>query len=520
MNGGGRPSAVRRFLLRPWWWVGLVIAAAPAIVWIDQQSRSDPLPGPDSIRVQATVEGRHGGEVDVAYDHPLTGQRVQTSAPRHGDAQAGDPVDIAVDPADPERVRLAGDSQPESPFDALSAALLLLLPLIWASMRHWSVHAADRLAASSGVPSFAMVGALAAPRRAGRRPTLHLWPLDSTPQDEALCAVPVLVTGGLPVDVAFPVEVKGSPRSFGRVVARAGDTVLWPAARALRSPWLRRPDTVEAEPPWLGSVSEPERVRRPQRQTSFVVAQWPLLLGFAATVAIAGAVAGGTLTHRRDANRLYRDGTQVVAEIAERGGTTVTVTYRLPGDAAVRTGRAAVDWPEEQKIGLRLPAVVDPARPGRLRLLRQPYDAGEPIAWAAIPCVGLGAAVFTQQRRWRRSARIAATTTQWRTVAAQRFTRHGFTYLTVQGSAGPVLQVRLPPESTWRFERWNAAGANTVEMAGELDPGSPVAIRHHDRLLPLTSAALVPKKARPDRPSPPQWASWPRPRPDTGPGTR
>jgi hypothetical protein len=493
----------------------VVIVAAPAINWIDQHGRAEPVPGPHSLRVEAVVERVDGVVVDLAYDNPLTGQRVQTSAPRHGTLTAGDTVGIAVDPADPEHVRLAGD-QPDGDSGLLAGALLLVLPGIWVAMRRWSVHAAEQVAAKSTVPSFAMVGALAPPRRTGRRPCLHLWPLDSPPDAEALCAVPVLITAGLPLGRAFPVEAKGSPRSFGRVVARASDTVLWPAARALRNPWLRRPDRVDEVPPWLPPAVTEQRSTPVPRDSRFVVVHAALILGFVASTVLLVVISTVTLVNDGRADRLYRDGTGVVAEITGRGASTVTVTYNLPGETTSRIGQVPVDWPEEEKIGLRLPAVVHPAHRDRLRFRRERYDAVEPITWAAIPFVAFTAVLFVQLRTWRRSARVAATG-QWRTVTAHRHTRRGFTYLTIGGDAGTVLEVRLPLQSTWRLRGWDAGRPLRVDLAGEADPGSPIALRYSRRLLPVISPSLIPRTGRPDIPPPPHGARWPAPQPGTGP---
>lgn len=519
MSRGGRPGAVRRFLRRPWVWVGVVIVAAPVFNWLDQSDQRRHAPGPDALRLEALVEDVAGGSVKLAYENPLTGQRVEARAPVGPavDTPAegvGVPVEVAR--GDPETVRLAGDG-PVPTFDAVALALVLGLPLLWCALRWWSVRAAERLAGRPSAPTFAMVGALAGPRRVGRRPCLHLWPLDSPPGSEALCAVPVVVSGGLPVGTAFPVEVKGSPRSFGRIVARAGGTVLWPAARGLRAPWMRRPARIDPapiplDPPVPGGAGD-----TPVRPPGFVTPHASLLLGVAASVVLPAAVGVVALTNQRRAEALYRHGTQVVAEVVERGGSSVTVRYTLPGEAEARTGRVPVDWPEDQKIGLKLPAVVDPQDPARLRFLRERYDAAEPILWAACPAATIAGVLLVRFRTWRRSARVADAG-PWRPVTARRRSGIQLTYLAISSAAetGTALEVRIPNDAIRPLEGRSGRSPIRLELAGDPDPGSPIALRSSGRILPVASTALVPRTAGPDQP-PFHGLRWRAARPGPGP---
>lgn len=518
MSQGGRPGAVRRFLRRPWFWVGVAIVAGPAVISLDRQSQRDAAPGRDALRVEAVVQTVDAGSVDIAYDNPLTGQRVETSVPVGTgiDSPAeGARLNVAVDRADPENVRLAGH-RPAPGFEGVALALLLGLPLLWCAIRWWSVHAAERLAGRPAAPTFAMVGALAAPRRVGRRPCLHLWPLDSPPGAEALCAVPVLVSGGLPVGTAFPVEVKGSPRSFGRVVARAGDTVLWPAARTLRAPWVRRPPHVDAtpttlDPPLTGGAAD----TRP-RAIGFPAAHSQVCFGLAASVVLLLAVGTVTLINRGRADDLYRHGTGVIAEVTKRGGSSVTVRYTRPGETTVRTGRVPVDWPDDQKIGLKLPAVVDPGDGARLRFLRERYDAAEPIVGAACPAIMFAALLLAQLRTWRASGRVAARG-PWRAVTARRRVGSQLTYLALSSGAetATALEVRIPFVSVGPLGARTGGAPIRLEMAGDPDPGSPIALRHSGRLLPVSSPARVPRPR--DRRPPPPPRRWPARRPGTDP---
>jgi hypothetical protein len=447
MSRGGRPGAVRRFLRRPWFWVGVAIVAGPAVISLDRQSQRDAAPGRNALRLEAVVQSVEGGSIDVAYDNPLTGQRVETSAPVGGEIDIpaeGAGVSITVDRADPENVRLAGH-RPAPGFEGVALALLLGLPLLWGAIRWWSIRAAERLAGHPAAPTFAMIGALGAPRRVGRRPCLHLWPLDSPPGADALCAVPLLVSGGLPVGAAFPIEVKGSPRSFGRVVARAGDTVLWPAARTLRAPWLRRPANIDAAPITLDNPRTGDADGTRPRGIGFVAAHSQVFLSLAAAVGLLLAVGTVTLINRGHGEDLYRRGTEVIAEVTKRGGSSVTVRYTLPGETTVRTGRVPVDRPADHKIGLKLPAVADPDGGDQLRFLRERYDAAEPIVWAAVPAVVIAGLLLAQLRTWRASGRVAARGA-WREVTAHRRIGGQLTYLALSSGAeaATALEVRIP----------------------------------------------------------------------------
>lgn len=515
MSRGGRPGAVRRFLRRPWFWVGVAVVAGPALISLDRQAQRDAAPGRDALRVEAVVQAVDAGSVDVAYDNPLTGQRVETSAPvgaGTGPPAEGGRVSLAVDRADPENVRLAGH-RPAPGFEGVALALLLGLPLLWCAIRWWSVHAAERLASRSAAPAFAMVGVLAAPRRVGRRPCLHLWPLDAPPGAEALCAVPVLVSGGLPVETAFPVEVKGSPRSFGRVVVRAGDTVLWPAARALRAPWLRRPAHVDAAPMTLDPPLTAGLGDTRSRAIGFRAVHSQVLLGLAASLALFLAVGTVTLINRGRADDLYRHGREVIAEVTKRGGSSVTVRYTMPGETTVRTGRVPVDRPGDQKIGLKLPAVADAADGAQLRFLRERYDAAEPILWAACPAGMMAVFLLVQLRTWRSSGRAAARG-PWRKVTARR--RVGPLTLALSSGAetATALEVRIPFASLGPLGARVGGPPIRLEMAGDPDPGSPIALRHSGRLLPVSSPARVPRATNRHIPPPPR--RWParRPGPD------
>jgi hypothetical protein len=222
-----------------------------------------------------------------------------------------------------------------------------------------------------------------------------------------------------------------------------------------------------------------------------------------------------TLINRGRADDLYRHGREVIAEVTKRGSTSVTVRYTMPGEAIVRTARVPVDRAGDQKIGLKLPAVADPVGGGRLRFLRERYDAAEPILWAACPSVMIAGLLVVQLRTWRSSGRVAARG-PWRGVTARRRGGGQLTYLAL--SSGPqtatALEVRIPFASVGPLGARLGGPPIRLEMAGEPDPGSPIALRHSGRLLPVSSPARVPRAT--DRRIPPR-RGWPARRPGTDP---
>jgi hypothetical protein len=95
-----------------------------------------------------------------------------------------------------------------------------------------TIHATERLVASPA-QAYAMEASMT--RRLFQfHPRLQLFPLDAPNGTRPVCEVPIIdrrVRKG-----TFPVEVKGTPRASGRVVARAADgEILWPSGSGASS---------------------------------------------------------------------------------------------------------------------------------------------------------------------------------------------------------------------------------------------------------------------------------------------
>jgi hypothetical protein len=95
--------------------------------------------------------------------------------------------------------------------------------------------------------------------------------------------------------------------------------------------------------------------------------------------------------------RWVADGRRAVATIVGRNEQSVNVdVVAADGSGPVRLMAAPVDYPDDYEPGQKYPAVVH--EDGRLvRLLAEPYDALEPIMWAAVPTAVM---LWWALRRW------------------------------------------------------------------------------------------------------------------------
>lgn len=416
-----------------------------------------------------------GREPSIRYRNPGTAQDVRLDVAVSRDAlrpDRGDIVMLDVDRTDPDHLRLAGDRTP------LMANLLVdawapgIPFLVWLR-RLWFVRRTRRLVGRTAT-SFAMIGAIAPPRLFGRRCELHLYPLDAAPGGPSVCAVPLLTTAGQPlVTHAFPVEVKGSPRPIGHVIARSHGTMLWPASRAYASGRLRRPKH------HVGSAQRrtcPEATEFTVPPESWLATPLGLYVGAVVGALVIAVIAIGVTTkHRADAVHLMRTGQRVVVQaVAAQGTYALKVRYTdASGKSVVST--APVDLPGAYTIGRRYPSVVDPADPTRLRLLAEPYDSVQPLVWSAVPLI-LAIFLLGRQLLARRSVRRVARAGPWRPVDAVAVDgwhlalRPAGSELTLCTVAVPEGQ--MPPNREPNLAR--------LEAAGSLMPGEFVAVRGGD----------------------------------------
>lgn len=482
MTGGGTPAAVRRYVRRPLAWLPFLVCTAVA-VWVADmataRAASDAFDNgfPAQAVVDSDYDGR--GRVPLAYEHPIVG-RTQAEAVlwTHAPPEPGDRVAIEAARVDPRDVVLAGDRyQSESLWPY---AFMAAVPLVVFATRQVGTRRTATLARRAA-PSFAMLAILSAGGPFRPRARLDLFPLDARADQRPLCSVPVLGTGFLPLNgPGFPVEVKGSPRPLGRVVARAGDTILWPRGRA-----LARVHRSVLRP----TVHEPPRFTERHLDAGSVAGTWAGRAGWgigamAAAVMLAAVVTAVTLTHRSAARALERNGVQVVARVVESDpfGYSLGVDYRLPGERTVRSGRAPVDLPEDWDVGDRYPAVVDPSEPERLRLLAEPYDATEPIVWASLPAIAAGVLLVRSRRRWRRQTALCRG--PWVDVDGWVVGVDGLlpprrvidVALAHPSITEACCTVRLP----MHHRSWWRPGERRLRLAcaGTPVPGDPVVVRH------------------------------------------
>ena len=344
--------------------------------------------------VAADYDGR-SLRVPITYDNPLTEQRVETTfrVVHYNEVpEPGATIAIEVGRDNPRAIRIEGtalDPDDDNVEIASVVALLLAgaLALRWFGMRRARslIDRADK--------SFVMSAALGAHRR-GRRPLLHLYPLDSDPAASAVCMVPLAASHGLPVGGGyFTVEVKGSPRPFGRVIARleTGE-ILWPAARALasRGQYPRPTGRLTNEIP---VAPQPDNVR--------IVPVWrqmPLeLILFAVLAALAALITLQTLRNADWADEIEARSVRTNAEVIDGRGQRVT--FRFPWNGTEMTAEAPAQSGGGYQRGLRYPILVDARQPTSIRTAMEPYNTG-PIIWMWL--IAGAAAVPVAHRLWQR----------------------------------------------------------------------------------------------------------------------
>lgn len=347
----------------PW----IVAVTVALIVWEyrDRHAETDLLN--DGAIAVATVVGEQDGEPQVRYEHGVVGEVV--AAVVDSGAQIGDEVIVVYDVDDPYRVepRDHHARRDLAPWIVLGGIVALVGSFAAAQ---WSARRQRQLAADEST-AFSMLAAIHH-SRLSIVPRLSLYALDSVPGGRPVCTVrlaDIRVDG--PADACFPVEVKGIPRPTGMVVVRAADMVLWARGRALVAARHPRPlRVVEAE----------VRAARNVRQ----------FLTWLAVCGVCGLLVTATVTlvsthGARVTEKWVADGRRAVATIASRNERSVNVDVVVDGSTGPAVLMAApVDYPNDYDPGQKYPAIVNEDGP-RVRLLAEPYDAIEPILWAAIP---------------------------------------------------------------------------------------------------------------------------------------
>lgn len=493
MSRRGRSPAVRRYLWGPIVWPALALVTFGSFFVFEDLRWSRPHrldPERETPVVGTAVDD--DGETKVRYRHPVTGQEVVAPLwvwdERHR-PEAGDEVALVADNADPLSVDVAGDR-----FPVTENLLVYALWVVGASVpfvaRRFAVWRTERLAASSA-PTFAMAGTLVRSSVLGRC-QLQLFALDAPQGGEPLCSVRVLTTAHAPLaQRTFPVEVKGSPRPLGRVVAQTGGVVLWPAGRALgRRSGRGRPRVAGGPPTPLLPGERPLVPWRGDRIVFFKAAAVATI----ASALLFAVVFASTLRNGRRSDEISREGIPVVGEVVGHADDDDVVVLRYERDG-VRTARAGVDFASDYPVGIRYPMRLDPLETDRARLAAEPYDANEPRVWAAVPLGGAAVWLGHRWRTWRR-IRHAATCGPWwhaRATSMYHDGRRGLTAVIAGDDVIAGVPVGPLPAHSGQGER------TPVIVAGELEPGGPAAL-WWDEAEPVTSVGAVVVPPLPDSP--------------------
>ena len=235
MTRSHRPRVVIRWLRLPLWVLFAGSALATTFFVADlRTARQERAVLDHGYHTTAYIgmDWNGGPSVPLSYENPQTHQLVRTSTYVWNDAlrpkRAGT-VDIDASRTDPSEVRIAEDRFPAAT-NVPSYLSYIAIPLVVWLARRRTIRVTERLMASP-----AQAYAMEASMTRGLfqlHPRLRLFPLDVPNGSRPVCEVPVIdrhVRKG-----TFPVEVKGTPRASGRVVARTADgKILWPSGRAL-----------------------------------------------------------------------------------------------------------------------------------------------------------------------------------------------------------------------------------------------------------------------------------------------
>ncbi|HZM37764.1 MAG TPA: DUF3592 domain-containing protein [Acidimicrobiales bacterium] len=496
------PDQLRAFRARPLPWLVAGVALTACLMTLDAfDARADRAWARSALAVEGEVGAGYDGSayIPVVYRHPVTDERIEHTVYRWAgpvDLEPGDRIALEVDPDDPEDAAVAGDRRPYvTPFDYAPYVLVPLFFLLW---RWWSVHASMRRAGRDEV-AFAMLGAIAPGSRFRRRPVLHLYALDAPAGARSLCATRLLATAGCPLaGPAFPVQVKGVPRQWGRVVARAGadGDVLWPAGTTRPHRAWPRPEGI-ADPVPPAPIDAAERPKlppppywAPRRRLNTVGTLWGAL--------VAGLVLGAGVTATllvRSASDGPEDGwIDTVGEVVRRGTDTVDITYRAEG--AERTVAATVLYPEDYTVGRRYPVTFDPDQPSHVRLREEAYDLSYPLFFAWLPAAMAASALAVVVRR-RRRTRDLADHGPWSRVDLWHVSGGGSLIGT---RAAGYVRAEIPPERRLPWSHAVSPQAGLVRVVGRPEPGEVVAVvdrigatvPHTRRLRVPRSEAVVP----------------------------
>jgi hypothetical protein len=428
---------------------------------------------------------REDNEVKVDYRHPVTHQRVRAPLYDHT-PEPGSRIRVVAENDDPMSIAVEGDIQLPLSTNAPLYGVFLFVACIPLLFRRFQIRRAERLAGSDAT-SFAMRGALF--RSHFGRAQLALYALDAPANAAPVCSVRVLTTALAPQgQVVFPVEVKGSPRPLGRVVASFADEVLWPAGPALaRRNHHGRPEHVIADATRLTAISNPRLAWRP--------APWRLLgvpaALFAASAVFAAIVVVVTFHDAARSDGWFRDGRRTVGEVVDKSGEDTSVTIRYSANGETQQASAPVIYDSDFKTHVKYPIRVDRDDPTHIRLESEPYDRTGPIPWGLLPAISVGPWAIHRLVAWFRIRRAVRRGPWHRAEAA--YDGVGFldaALLGVRAGDHTVAQLQVAPRQFPHDERFE------LVVAGELDPGSAAAAWYERKALAPVGLVVV-AEARP-----------------------
>ena len=357
----------------------------------------------------ATVTSTDNGVAEVTYLNDQVGAVTTELSAR---AAVGDTIEIVYDRANPFRVRPLSE-RVRSDLTWFIVGIATCIGLLTLAIMQWTARRMRNLA-QQPTTAFRMYAVVHA-RPWMRVPKLSLFPLDADFGDRCLCTVRLADLDAEANEyIPIEVDVKGFPRSAGRVVVRHGDTVLWPRGRALLTTRYRWPIQLDmttattaptassranpvsnVAPYWpefdpLDPITVPPlRPGRQHHRSS--VQRWVLLVVAGIGVVTTLAITIVTARNAAAVNDWMDSGLDAVAVVASRpdGDFQLAVDVDVVGSNDVKPMMAPVEYPDSYETGDAYPAIVN-ERGTQVRLLTEPYDRWTPRLWILLPTLLIG----------------------------------------------------------------------------------------------------------------------------------
>ena len=387
-------------------------------------------------------------------------ERLVQTRPVHNVPMPGPGDEVAVEVAadQPGIVRLAGSSYPGE-VDLLWGIAPMLVCGLLAVGRHRFAGRVLRRAEEASA-AFAVVGRIRGAAWSDRRPVLDVYSLDAGPGTAPLASVPLATTGGLPLEESFPAECKGVPRPYGLVVARTGDTVLWPSTPAVggRSGAPRDGDIAAVTP--LPPADRPPTASL--EPLSARAGTWVLPGALLLVLVVVAISWHGVAT---DHDRLD-SWPHFPATVVDAIGRDSDVLVEVSDGDDPRVVEVSIEDPGELSEGPGYEVMVDPSDPDHVLLVTSLYDPSTPLLLVGSLAV---VAAWWFARTWERHRQASIVAAgPWATAVVERLP--DATVLRAPGDRPGTVRTEVAdvaPDGVF-----GPAVAAAMSVAGDVGPGA------------------------------------------------